>query len=118
MNHIELLKALKTILRPHTYLEVGIAAGDTLFSRPLPEFIIAIDPEPSFTANSFSMMTAIRSFLLFKTTSDEAFERLQNEQLLGNRKLDMSFVDGLHHAEVALRDIANWIVFAIRSSSR
>jgi hypothetical protein len=107
LDHVEFLGTIKKIVKPRTYLEIGVAAGDTLLSQPIPDYVVGIDPNPDFTGATLEKMRGAKSLLLMKATSDDAFEQLHSQELMGSRKADMVFVDGLHHAEVVLRDIAN-----------
>ncbi len=107
VDHVEFLAKMKRILRPNTYIEIGIASGTTLFSDPIPNFVIGIDPNPAFESKVGSRLNAVHNSMIMRSTSDNAFAQLSSQRLLGDRKCDMAFVDGLHHCEVVLRDIAN-----------
>src|SRR5205823_3201985 len=56
--------------------------------------------------------SACRNLLLLRSTSDDAFAVLAEHKLLGDRKSDIAFVDGLHHSDAVLRDIANCARFS------
>ena len=70
-------------------------------------FVIGIDPNPAFESKVGSRLNAVHNSMIMRSTSDNAFAQLSSQRLLGDRKCDMAFVDGLHHCEVVLRDIAN-----------
>jgi len=112
MGHLQFLALMKRLLQPRTYLEVGIGQGESLFSDPVPEFVIGIDPNPRFGAAFADQIGACRGLLIIRSTSDDAFARLLTDKVLGERKLDLAFVDGLHHSDVVLRDIANCARFS------
>jgi hypothetical protein len=112
MDHVEFLVMMKRIFRPETYIEIGVAAGVTLFSDPIPDFVIGIDPNPQWTAAIAERISACRGLLMMRSTSDEAFAALASQNILGQRRLDFAFVDGMHHCEVVLRDIANCARFS------
>jgi predicted O-methyltransferase YrrM len=101
-DYVHLLSLIKRLIQPNVYLEVGVAGGATLASDPVPEIVIGIDPKPALTADAIARL-ASKKFTLLTATSDDAFAELT----LDDGPIDMSYIDGLHHAEVALRDIAN-----------
>jgi predicted O-methyltransferase YrrM len=104
MDHIQFLASMKRMFRPRAYLEVGVAAGTTLFSEPIPEFVVGIDPNPQFGQDSLALPGTT---MVMRMSSDDAFADLLSNQTLGERRIDMCFIDGLYHSEVVLRDIAN-----------
>ncbi|PIL22215.1 hypothetical protein P775_00380 [Puniceibacterium antarcticum] len=70
---------------------------------------IAIDPD-------FEIRFPLRSpTRLYRQTSDEFFSNENLKELLG-ATVDLAFVDGMHKAEFALRDILNLETYASRSS--
>jgi hypothetical protein len=107
MDYVQFLALMKRILRPHTYIEVGIGEGATFFSDPVPEFVIGIDPNLQFGATLASRTPNCRGMVIMRSSSDEAFAEFSSHNTLGDHKADMAFVDGLHHSDVVLRDIAN-----------
>jgi hypothetical protein len=92
---------------PMTYLEVGVAGGATLASEPVPEVVIGIDPKPVLTSDAVARLSSARKFVMLTATSDDAFAKLLPGQHLDDAMVNMSFVNGLHHSDVALRDVAN-----------
>ncbi len=104
MNHVAFLALMKQIFNPRTYIEVGVWQGATLLSDPVPDFVVGIDPDPALTAD---VMRGCRNLLIMRSTSDDAFAELSSAKILGKRQSDFAFVDGMHHCEVVLRDIAN-----------
>lgn len=88
-------------LRPGTYVEIGIAAGDTLAMAAAGTTVIGIDPNPRL---SYPVRQGMR---IFSTTSDEFFAQHDLCAELGGRPLDLSFIDGMHLFEFALRDFVN-----------
>src|SRR3954453_628865 len=99
MPYLEFLKRLHAALRPATYLEIGIRAGDSLaLSRSRS---IGIDPE-------FAVKCPITCDVsLFRTTSDEYFARPEPLAPFHGAPADLAFIDGLHLFEFALRDFIN-----------
>jgi capsular polysaccharide biosynthesis protein len=112
MDYVGLLGLIKRLLQPATYIEVGMGGGATLLSDPIPEFVVGIDPQAHLEGPAVELAMRCRNLLILRATSDEAFAQMASEQTLGERKADLAFVDGLHHCEVVLRDIANCARFS------
>ncbi len=90
-------------LAPRSYLEIGVSAGRSLaLSRTRS---IAVDP-------AFEITSELRCDLeLVRSTSDEFFAR-PDPLVHVDGRIDLAFVDGLHHFEFALRDFMNVERFA------
>src|SRR3954454_17857960 len=99
MPYLEFLKRLHAALRPATYLEIGIRAGDSLaLSRSRS---IGIDPD-------FNVKCPITCDVsLFRTTSDDYFARPETLAPFHGAPADLAFIDGLHLFEFALRDFVS-----------
>jgi len=88
-------------LQPRTYVEVGVFRGESLrLARP-PTLAVGIDPEPELSEPPAANLK------VFAETSDEFFANRDLRSLLGGLPVDLAFIDGMHHFEVALRDFAN-----------
>ena len=120
MRRHEFLGHLHRLVRPRTYLEIGVANGASLRFSRVPS--IAIDPE-------FQIGVSLQCDLqLARTTSDEFFARpdpirhlrssrnpLRNirrgrplfDYYLGGTRLDLAFIDGMHQFDFVLRDFMN-----------
>jgi hypothetical protein len=98
MNYLKALELAHAILQPRTYVEIGCRIGVSLSISSCST--IAVDP--NFTIKR-SLQAPTR---LFRETSDEFFARRNLLQLNGG-PFDLAFIDGLHHAEAALRDFIN-----------
>ncbi|MFJ4921901.1 class I SAM-dependent methyltransferase [Streptomyces sp. NPDC088725] len=119
MDRHGFLRQLHRLYKPRTYLEIGVNDGRSLALSRVPS--VAIDP-------AFKVVTDISCDVhLVKATSDDFFARkdplihLRNGRnpfralarrdpanLLGGApKLELSFIDGLHLFEFALRDFMN-----------
>ena len=95
----ELLKHLHDLLQPRTYLEVGVLKGASLaLSRAR---TIAVDP---FFAVDCEILCDLH---LVRTTSDEFFARRHPLAHFDEPTVDLAFIDGMHLAEYALRDVIN-----------
>jgi hypothetical protein len=92
------LRRFHQALRPPTYLEIGVARGDSLALAQPPTRAIGVDPEPMISAG-FKAETHI-----FCETSDVFFERGRLSPLLNGEPLALAFIDGLHVFAQSLRD--------------
>lgn len=99
MRRHELLQGLHDLVQPRTYLEIGVQTGRSLrYSR---NCTIAVDP-------AFSLVNEVLCDLhLVRATSDEFFARPQPLAHFPFPAADMAFIDGMHLAEYALRDLIN-----------
>lgn len=99
MQRHEFLKTIHRRTQPKTYLEIGVSTGASLrLSRARS---IGIDP-------AFAITHPIHCNLaLYRTTSDEYFARANALDHFRGRTVDLAFIDGMHHAEFALRDFIN-----------
>jgi hypothetical protein len=97
----QVLRRIHEHLQPSTYVEIGVAKGNTI-TLACPETIaIGIDPEPRIE----SPLTARTR--IFAETSDDFFARHDLRDELGGLPVELAFIDGLHHFEFALRDFIN-----------
>ena len=105
-DYYSVLHAVHRKYKPATYLEIGLAQGRSLALVGKQTKAIGIDPD---TAEQGRMMYMApeNSPLLFRTTSDDFFNRADLPALLETDTLDMAFLDGLHLFEQTLRDFIN-----------
>ena len=107
MNYLTALDLLHDTLAPASYVEIGCREGRSLTLSRCPA--VAIDPD-------FEIRVGLSSpTRLFCQTSDTFFSSQNLRELLGG-PVDLAFVDGMHKAEFALRDILNLEVHATRDS--
>ena len=100
-HYLEVITMIHAQLRPRTYLEIGVATGQSIaLARPETR-AIGIDPEPRVAA-PLGPHVAIRA-----TTSDAYFENHDVWGDLRGMTIDLSFIDGMHQFEFALRDFIN-----------
>lgn len=99
MSRHGLLTKLHTILKPRTYLEIGIMNGESLaLSRTRS---IGVDPAYEITAKIQC------DAQLMRTSSDEFFADASAVEHFAGTPLDFAFIDGMHLSEFALRDFIN-----------
>jgi predicted O-methyltransferase YrrM len=100
-SYLDILSFLHRTLRPRTYLEIGVATGES-FALALPGTrAIGVDPEPRLEYPLPAGSTVARM------TSDRFFSTDDVKSEFGGRPVDMAFIDGLHRFEHALRDFIN-----------
>jgi Methyltransferase domain len=100
-DYFQVLGRFHRELRPRTYVEIGVARGQSL-AQVLPDTaVIGIDPEPRLER------TLPANWKIFSTTSDDFFARHDLRSELGGRPVDLAFIDGMHRFEYALRDFIN-----------
>lgn len=97
-RYTEVLRRLHDHLRPATYVEIGVAKGDSLKLVGSQTRVLGIDPRPCI---GHDVAAAAK---LFPTTSDLFFERFDVTEELGVPTVDLVFIDGLHLFEFVLRD--------------
>lgn len=99
MFYLDFLQALHQRLRPPTYLEIGVRHGDSLALAE--RAAIGVDPKPRLRVE---LGEGAR---IYRQTSDAFFARDRPLRHFDRRAVAMSFIDGLHLAEFALRDFIN-----------
>lgn len=103
----ELMRARKL----SNYLEIGVFNGH-IFFRVKSKFKIAVDPFFRFSNFRKFIKTVINPYNLynqyFEKPSDDFFAQ-DAERVIGNRKIEISLIDGMHEYAFALRDAENVI---------
>jgi tetratricopeptide (TPR) repeat protein len=100
-GYLELLSMIHSHLRPRTYVEIGVADGESIaLARPETR-AIGVDPEPK-VARSLGPHTSICA-----ATSDDYFATHDVRAELDGLPIDLAFIDGMHRFEFALRDFIN-----------
>jgi predicted O-methyltransferase YrrM len=87
-------------LKPEVYLEVGVQFGTSLLLAIGSNTAIGIDPNPLITDDDLSVLMGDNQRII-KATSNEAFGPTM---AIEYPPIDLAFIDGLHHAEQALKD--------------
>lgn len=103
---------LHRLLRPATYLEIGVETGETLALAVTARLPVGIDPHPEKLVVTTSPNTR-----LYPMTSDEFFARKTVRAVFEGHPLDVAFIDGMHQFEYVLRDFANVERWCTRDST-
>jgi len=100
-NYLRVLERIHAHLRPRTYLEIGVARGESIRLAGPATRAIGVDPAPG---PAFPLGPNVS---LVALTSDEFFAGRDLGTALGGLPVDLAFIDGMHHFEFALRDFLN-----------
>lgn len=92
------------MLRPKTYLEIGVLQGHSLALARCPT--IAVDPQFQIAADNLPGIFAKPDLHFYQTSSDDFFARHDPARILG-ASIDFAFLDGMHRCEYLLRDFIN-----------
>lgn len=99
--YFDVLRQIHAILRPRTYLEIGVDEGRSIILALPRTRAIGIDPAPQIRF-PLSARTAVRA-----VTSDDYFATHDVLSDFEGLPIDLAFIDGMHHFEFALRDFIN-----------
>ncbi len=88
-------------LKPQLYVEIGVHHGNSLVLADQATQTIGIDPDPK-VSQALNSNTQIYSL-----TSESFFAQYDLNSHFNNRPIDLSFIDGLHQFEAALKDFIN-----------
>jgi Methyltransferase domain len=100
-DYFDLLDFVHQTTIPRTYVEIGVASGKSL-SIALPgTILVGIDPAADVRHPISGQLH------LFRQTSDDFFASGALDGLIHGLPVDVSFIDGLHHFDVVLRDFRN-----------
>ncbi|MEI6463804.1 MAG: class I SAM-dependent methyltransferase [Verrucomicrobiota bacterium] len=97
-DYFRILARIHEYTKPATYLEIGIDQGDSLEIVKPETLALGIDPNPR------PRRPLGPNHRVFAQTSDDFFKRNDVKAELGDRPVDLAFIDGLHLFEFALRD--------------
>ena len=100
------LARVHQILQPRFYTEVGVAYGDSLILADCPA--LGIDPAPQLNA------PLDPRHRLSLTTSDDFF--LLTDAASQLQPIDLSYIDGMHQIEFAMKDFMHMELFCHASS--
>lgn len=96
------LNRLHQVLRPNTYLEIGVDSGATLALATTARQVVGVDPSDRLL--DVPMPSTAR---VYRQTSDEFFALEKRETVFSGEPVDFVFIDGMHWFEYALRDFIN-----------
>ena len=97
MFYLDFLAETHRQLKPAAYLEIGVDVGHSLALADCPS--IGVDPDFRIEAELDQRVA------LFRTLSDEYFARADPLAPTDGVPFELSFIDGLHLFEFALRDL-------------
>ena len=100
-DYFRLLGRIHAHVRPRTYVEIGVAHGETLRIVDPATRTLGVDPNPRI---HFELPPNVR---IFAETSDDFFANHDVGAELGGLPLELAFIDGMHQFEFALRDFMN-----------
>lgn len=95
-HYLDVLGDIHNLVRPDLYLEIGVRKGNSLASASCQS--IAIDPAPDLNSDADEVE-------LYECTSDDFFFFYAESAI--SEKVDLAFIDGMHHVEFVLRDFMN-----------
>jgi hypothetical protein len=99
VQYLDFLKGVHEVLEPPTYLEIGIRHGTSLALARSTS--VGVDP-------AYDLQVELpQNTSLFRETSDEYFDRPDPLAPFDGRPAALSFIDGMHLVEYALRDFVN-----------
>lgn len=99
-SYYGVLKYIHKTSKPKTYLEIGVETGQSINQSEPETLAVGIDPYPVGVFN--------KNVKFFKMESDQFFEDEKNvKNVLGDKKFDLVFIDGMHLYENVLRDFIN-----------
>lgn len=102
MVYYDVLNVLHHLLAPQAYLEIGVWKGASLALSS--SRTIGVDPEPMLEQDVAGTKPWLK---LYRMTSDAFFHECRRDEVLEGADLELVFIDGMHHFENVLRDVAN-----------
>jgi hypothetical protein len=110
-DYLTILDRIHQHLRPRTYVEIGVETGRSLVLARPGTTSIGIDPRPQLTHR------IPPSARIFAKTSDVFFAQHDLFKELGDRPIDLAFLDGMHLFSFVLRDFINVERYCTRTST-
>jgi hypothetical protein len=98
----EVLARIHRLLRPDTYLEIGVEHGGTLALATTASVAAGVDP-----AELPLEKTLPKGARIYRTKSDDFFAKETMATVFGGKTVDLAFIDGMHWFEYAVRDFAH-----------
>jgi len=110
VNYLGWLEWFHDTLKPETYAEIGVESGQSLSLARPSSFAVGVDP-------GLAIVHQQRAWVrLFKMPSDCFFDENNLNEIFGGRPAGLSFIDGLHTFDQALRDFINLEAASSRES--
>lgn len=100
-DYFRVLERVQEHLKPRTYVEIGVAQGESIRLAGPGTRAIGVDPDPQI---KFELGPNVR---IFAEPSDDFFAQHDVRGELGGLPIDLAFIDGMHQFEFALRDFLN-----------
>jgi hypothetical protein len=100
-SYLTVLSWLHRLLKPATYVEIGVAAGSSMACAARETRCIGIDPNP---APDPELVAETR---VYRMTSNEFFRHHDLRKVLNGCDVNLGFIDGLHLYENVLDDFIN-----------
>jgi len=100
-DYYALLEAMHALLRPSSYLEIGVAQGVSLSLAKPPTVAVGVDPAPAITH------PLVAECRVFPETSRDFFAMRDVRGLFGGHGPSVVFIDGLHQFPAVLEDFIN-----------
>lgn len=97
-DYIEVLDWLHAVLRPATYLEIGVETGRSLCLVQPGTRAVGVDPNPQLDH------AVPDGAVVERITSNAFFRDGPADRHFGGSGIDLAFIDGLHHAEQVVQD--------------
>ena len=105
-NYLQVLRWLHEELRPASYLEIGVARGQSLSLAMPPTIALGIDPCPRVDHHWQTQTQVV------PLTSSQFFSAHSLAEFFHSDCFSLALVDGLHQFEQAIDDIFNLEVYA------
>jgi tetratricopeptide (TPR) repeat protein len=100
-DYLDVLSHFHESMKPESYVEIGVASGDSLALAGKDTSAVGVDPRPCID-KKIQPQTK-----LYPITSDEFFQIFDLLNELGSSRLALAFIDGLHDFEQVLKDFIN-----------